>query len=567
MFTFTYENQGTCTYLVYKFGNEVTDTMTLGMLTNNNIKGFAKAIYTEINNERYIKYNISAKISLSKLFIGSITKKRILNIFINILDAIMKVDDYMLDMQHVLFNQDYIFADVSSSEIAMICIPVISYAESVDLKEFFKNAIFSISFDSRENGDYIARIIAYLNNEEFSVLGFRQVLDELLSGNKAEGHAAPVNYTPNYKQNFQSNVQQNMRPAPEIPAISDAMVSNPYGSVGQDYLVSMQAEPNIQNIYSETPKEIKMAKRNEMQQEAAKAKVKTEQSPLSVQQDTGFAVPGMSENTVSTQKQKKGKKSSTDNISSEEDVSLFYLLQHYNKENAAKYKATKERKKKNTSGNGEEQKQSTQAYQTNKVQPPQTHLMPLMQPDSPEAGAVQMMPPQIMQPVPKEQPLQIPISTVEKQLRTYSSQQINLYQAERFPTDAYVVPSPGQNENPEPDNENDDFGTTVLTDEKQIEIKPYLYRLKNGEKLYLNKNTCKIGKNREVVDCYINHNTAISRCHAIIYKQDDKCYIEDLNSTNGTFVDDKQIVSNSKILLRLGSRIRLADEEFELRFG
>ena len=48
---FTYENQGQNTYLVYQFDDRPIDTMALGMLTNNKIKGFAPAIYTEIDNQ------------------------------------------------------------------------------------------------------------------------------------------------------------------------------------------------------------------------------------------------------------------------------------------------------------------------------------------------------------------------------------------------------------------------------------------------------------------------------------------------------------------------------------
>ena len=56
---FTYENQGQNTYLVYQFDDRPIDTMALGMLTNNKIKGFAPAIYTEIDNQKFIKYNVS----------------------------------------------------------------------------------------------------------------------------------------------------------------------------------------------------------------------------------------------------------------------------------------------------------------------------------------------------------------------------------------------------------------------------------------------------------------------------------------------------------------------------
>jgi pSer/pThr/pTyr-binding forkhead associated (FHA) protein len=115
-------------------------------------------------------------------------------------------------------------------------------------------------------------------------------------------------------------------------------------------------------------------------------------------------------------------------------------------------------------------------------------------------------------------------------------------------------------------NVEEDMGTTVLTASTMVERHPYLYQVKNGTKLYLTKKTNRIGKNREVADICIEGNPAISRCHAIIYQIEDTCYVEDLNSTNGTYVDDRQITSNNKTALRVGSRLKLADEEFELRY-
>ena len=62
MYDFTFENKGANSYLVYKFKpDDRIDTMTLGMITNNKITGFAPCVFTQLNETRYMKYNISAK--------------------------------------------------------------------------------------------------------------------------------------------------------------------------------------------------------------------------------------------------------------------------------------------------------------------------------------------------------------------------------------------------------------------------------------------------------------------------------------------------------------------------
>ena len=62
---FEFENQGTNTYLVYTLEEEEEiDTMSLGMITNNHIKGIADTVYHQMDDTRQIKYNVTAKVSL-----------------------------------------------------------------------------------------------------------------------------------------------------------------------------------------------------------------------------------------------------------------------------------------------------------------------------------------------------------------------------------------------------------------------------------------------------------------------------------------------------------------------
>ena len=68
---FSYENQGANTYLVYeiKEGDSI-DTLSLGMLTNNSIPGLTRALFTQMDEKRYIKYNVSSKVSMQQFFGG-----------------------------------------------------------------------------------------------------------------------------------------------------------------------------------------------------------------------------------------------------------------------------------------------------------------------------------------------------------------------------------------------------------------------------------------------------------------------------------------------------------------
>ena len=596
---FTYENQGQNTYLVYQFDDRPIDTMALGMLTNNKIKGFAPAIYTEIDNQKFIKYNVSSHVTLSKLFMGDVRKMRLLKTFVNIVDAMQMLDAYMLDRRTIMLDRDYIYVDASTSDVSMICVPVVDEFAPIDEREFFKNIIFSVSFAANENGDYVARILAYLNSVElFQLQDFKKMLEGLMSEQPAVGMqnvqpAMGAPYTQNnpYQQTpagAPAQPQMNMKPAVMQQPVPPVQPQNRPTDIGQ--------EPAIQNVYvssGASAKDIKLAKREEMlkqqEEERAREMAKNPIAPENV--DMGFAVPGMSTNQYASKPKaaapavpaKKASKGNKNSGSSEDDISLFYLMQHYSKENKEKYKAAKERKK---SGNtateapvAKKQASVIKPMAASAVQQPPVsnpYQAAPAQPQAPvmnnpyQAAPVQPQAPAMANPYqtapaqPQAPAMSNPYQTAPAQPQ--ASVMNNPYPAPQMPAMGGMQDDYDQTTLIKNTGNTDDAGTTVLNAATKVERHPYLYQVKNGRKIYLDKKTNRIGKNREVVDICIDGNPAISRCHAILYRVDDACYIEDLNSTNGTFVDDQQITSNCKTMVRVGSRVKLGDEEFELRY-
>ena len=60
------------------------------------------------------------------------------------------------------------------------------------------------------------------------------------------------------------------------------------------------------------------------------------------------------------------------------------------------------------------------------------------------------------------------------------------------------------------------------------------------------------------------HDT-VSRVHARLSLLGEDVFVEDLNSTNGTYIDGKAIPAREKKKLQNGSRIRFAEVEFTFR--
>ena len=177
---FVYESQGTNTYLVYEIkAEDQIDSMSLGMLTNNKITGFAPTFFTQMDAKRFIKYNVSAKVSVRQFFNGAVNKKRLLGVFEGIVEGLLSAEDYMIDPSAIVLDLDYIFADVSTCEASLICLPL-SSDSTTDLSMFFKNIMFSTQFDQAENCDHVAKIINFLNGAPVvSLTDFKKLLESI----------------------------------------------------------------------------------------------------------------------------------------------------------------------------------------------------------------------------------------------------------------------------------------------------------------------------------------------------------------------------------------------------
>ena len=86
------------------------------------------------------------------------------------------------------------------------------------------------------------------------------------------------------------------------------------------------------------------------------------------------------------------------------------------------------------------------------------------------------------------------------------------------------------------------------------------------EKLEPDSYPCTIGSLEESSDIYIA-SPIISKMHACIIKDEDKFYIEDMNSTNGTFINGERIAMHNKMCLSDGDALRIASYEFLLKLA
>ena len=78
----------------------------------------------------------------------------------------------------------------------------------------------------------------------------------------------------------------------------------------------------------------------------------------------------------------------------------------------------------------------------------------------------------------------------------------------------------------------------------------------------MNKNITTIGKSKIRADIVIEENPTISRKHCTIYFENGIYYLEDNDSSNGTWLESQRVQAGEKNVLRNKSKIRISDEEF-----
>lgn len=537
---FKYENQGASSFLVYQLKEEdVLDNISLNMLTSNKAKGLASTNYMQMDTQRFIRYTITGKITANQFFARPVTKQSFMGIFKGITEAMVSAEEYMLDPACILLDLNQIYTDVSTGETECICLPVENEKEQKDQREFLKSVMFQAQFENPEEGSYVTRILNYLNSiPVFSSLDFLNLLTEM----EREGKKDRTPLAPAAKESLQQGVAEFGN------AVANSSVGGMAASFFEQSSLSSVGALKQENVVEEAIPDI--------------------------------PVP--------------------DDIPKEERISLFYLLQHYNNNRAKEYmaqqkqlKARKEALKKIELAKKGGKKKSAASFNlpggkaktasaAPKAKKPSSGGFSFQVPgkesgkDKPgeDLSGIKSLPnapvnsqgnfagnPKVSAPVgsgmniPKSNPSAAK-GTLQpaKPSPLFSNQQEAVGNGGRNFGDTTVLHSGFRGEE-----------TSVLNYTKAPDTpkQPYLLRIKNGERIPITGNIFRLGKEEKFVDYVIHDNEAISRSHANIISRNGQYFLQDNNSTNHSFLNGQQCVSNVELPLQDKASIRLGNEEFQ----
>lgn len=518
MSNFTYENQGIKTYLTYTLENDAQlDQMCLAMLTNNNISGLAQTIFSQIDQKKIIHFNVSSKVPADQFLLGDVNKAKLLCVLRGIINAISVAEDYMLDPSMIILDLRFIFVDVSTTETSLICLPIQGYA-SCSINDFLKQLMNDLEFDQSENCDYVAKIMMFIKrNANATPADFVCLLDELQKQSPTvqsvvapQAPAAPITPPPT-------------QPKPSVPWSSPAPQQS---AVVQQPVVAPQ-QPVVQQPVVQQPV---------VQQPAAPA---------------SFAVP---QQTIA-QPVKVKKAKAEPKQSDEKQMSLFYLLNHYNKDNVAIYKAQKKKQEAEPKVSKKEAKKKSAnpsfpipGQATPPIANAVTSATSSTVPNPATPSVQQMTTPQpIVQPVqpvvapqPIAQPVQPMATPAPMPQYPTAAGETTVLNAQGAAGDTTILGA---------------AGTT-------LGAMPYLIRMQTQERINITKAFFRIGREVNYVDYNTYYNTAIGKSHANIVLRNGQAFIVDNASRNHTFINDNQIPPNVECPVKHGDRVCFANEVF-----
>lgn len=166
-------------FLTFNIDNDAElDEDLLDFLEEEEPEGIVPVIFEEDDEFDTFSYDITDKIHLCELSAQEINAEMVLLVLRGVVISLMNMSEYRIPLSYLVLNRNYIYID-SDYKVEFVCIPLEDMKEEVDLTNFFRNFIASLRFEPSENGDYVAKLLTYVNNRTlFNLRNMLSLIEE-----------------------------------------------------------------------------------------------------------------------------------------------------------------------------------------------------------------------------------------------------------------------------------------------------------------------------------------------------------------------------------------------------
>lgn len=155
---FRQQSVGETTYLIWDMDDNLPiDSFAVNMMSHNHIANIVQVQIVQVNDKKQAQFNITGLVKLSSRMATVRPKKEVLLTFNSILNAFEEADAYMLDIDHMLLDWEYIYMD-GQGNCLFLYLPF-DYAHNRDKIDFLQEVVSRIKPDYQEKDPYLYDIL------------------------------------------------------------------------------------------------------------------------------------------------------------------------------------------------------------------------------------------------------------------------------------------------------------------------------------------------------------------------------------------------------------------------
>lgn len=509
--------KGSNFYAAYEIDNSLPiDKVSMMMINHNQSEfcGLAPITLEEMNgNYTSMLFDITGRITLREYSTKNISQEDFRSVLLNLINTIEGFDEYMIDTQQILLGMDSVFINELDHTVVFLCIALKGVNFDGNLYEFFKNIVDS----------------SYVRTDDNGVSYFNRVWNLTRSGNGFAINNIKMAISPTGKSAVVTP-QDNKIPMPSMD------MSEP-GPKRVEEPSTLTITPNLRKQEEYVPPVPMPAPQEE--------KKKGLRGLFSGSKKKKNEAPPPSNNFQGGLSSLVNNKPGSGNLNPKQQIPVPPMPQQQmvapQQQTAAPQAVPGNMPAANNFGGTTVLTSAMRQQQ--QLPPPPVGGAPAPSPDVPPVTKPIPAPAQNQNPV-SAPPMSSAGTTVLKKPEPADAGSVGT-----------TVLNPAAAASP---------GTTVLKAAAPKQTVS-LTRVKNHQRIIINKPVIHLGRDTEGLDFNVNDNTAVGHRHADVVQRGEEFFIVDLRSTNHTYVNGVVVQPNVETLLHDGDRILLADEEFEFR--
>lgn len=179
---FSYESDAAASFLVVQYDGKVTDYQ-LRMLEQNSIKNVISPEVVRKEGMASFYYNITSKISLSFLLKRQkLSREEFLRLLLHITSSVSDSSGYLLNPKSFIFNIDYMYINPETLEPALVYIPAtIDQSACTTLQSFISELLMMhIEAEGFDKGNFVQRVLSVVKSEAFNMKACVALMSELM---------------------------------------------------------------------------------------------------------------------------------------------------------------------------------------------------------------------------------------------------------------------------------------------------------------------------------------------------------------------------------------------------